>query len=192
MRRLIAVAVALSALVLAACTGTPESTTPDEQSPYAACPAPGQPATAPASASAPAGKLVPDVALPCFAGGPDVRLRALGRPAVINFFASWCPPCREELPAVQRLADSGRVLVLGVVTKDTRSSAIDLAKDAGLSLPALFDANQSLLARLGRNGLPVTLFLDASGRIAYTYAGSALTDDTLADLVRDKLHVDLP
>ncbi len=191
MRRLIAVAAVLSALVLAACTSTGDPPAQDGSSPFAACPPAATGSTPPAGAPA-GGKLVPDVALDCFAGGPQVRLRELGRPAVVNFFASWCAPCREELPAIQRLADTGQVLVIGVATRDTRSASADLARDKGVRFPALFDPAQALLARLGRSALPVTLFLDASGRIAHVHADTALTDDTLNQLVRDKLHVDLP
>lgn len=186
MRVRAAVALLLSALVLAACTGTPES--PPAASPYAACPAPGTGVPTPGQA----GQLVPDVSLACFADGAPVNLRALGRPAVVNFFASWCAPCRQELPALQRLADSGGVLVLGVVTGDTRSAAASLGADLGVTFPAMFDPDKALLSRLGRAGLPVTVFLDAGGRVAYLHDQAALTEQTLDQLVREKLHVDLP
>ncbi|GAA1753798.1 TlpA disulfide reductase family protein [Luedemannella helvata] len=183
---MLAVAAALSALVLAACSGTGDERA-QESSPFAACPPAAPTSTAPAG-----GTPVPDIALDCFAGGPRVSLRTLGRPAVVNFFASWCAPCRAELPAVQRLADTGQVLVLGVVTRDTRSAAADLATETGVRFPAVFDPDQALLARLGRTALPVTLFVDATGRIAHVHTDAALSDATLTQLVRDKLHVDLP
>ncbi|GAA1789092.1 hypothetical protein GCM10009682_08940 [Luedemannella flava] len=187
MRR--AVALLLSALALAACGSTGGKADPGGPSPFAACPGA---ATAPAGSPASDLALAPDVTLDCFAGGPRVRLRALGRPAVVNLYASWCAPCRQELPALQRLADSGAVLVLGVVTGDTRAAAASLATDVGVTFPAVFDADRTLLARLGRGGLPVTMFLDAGGHVVYLHDKAALTDQTLARLVRDKLHVDLP
>ena len=134
--------------------------------------------------------LVPDVKLGCFDGGAAVALRSLGRPAVVNLFASWCQPCRQELPALQRLSDSGRVLVLGVVTDDTRAKAADLGTELGVHFPAVVDPDKTLLTRLGRTGLPLTLFVDGTGHVAYVHNAAALTDATLAALVRDKLRLE--
>jgi hypothetical protein len=69
---------------------------------------------------------LPDIALPCLGGGRDVNLAGLRGPMVVNLWASWCEPCREELPVLQEYAERARrqVRVLGVDFEDTgRGSA---------------------------------------------------------------------
>ena len=126
-------------------------------------------AAAPATAtpSAPAGAAqLPDLRLPCFTGGDEVALRDVRGPAVINLWASWCEPCRTELPVMQQLADktAGRLTVAGVDVGDKKDKGASFATDAGVTMPTLFDADQRLLRALGRINLPITVFLDASGR----------------------------
>jgi thiol-disulfide isomerase/thioredoxin len=167
-------------------------------SPFDPCPAPvtatGAPAatTPPADPIAPAAPALGPVTLPCFTGGEPVAVAGLGRPSVVNLWASWCEPCRTELPELQRFADLGadQVTVLGVITGDTRTAAAAAAEDFGVSFPAVFDPDRSLLASIGRNALPVTLFLDAKGGIRHLYQGAEpLTLSTLERLTRQYLGV---
>jgi thiol-disulfide isomerase/thioredoxin len=161
-------------------------------SPFEPCPAPTRPvpATAP---GAPAGSALPRVVLPCFTEGEPVELAALGRPAVVALWASWCRPCRSELPQFQRFAGAhaSEVDVIGVVTQDTRPAAASLAVDLNIDFPALFDRDGSLLHAIGRAGLPVTLFIDASGRLRHIATGGTLTVSTLESLCRQWLGVQL-
>jgi cytochrome c biogenesis protein CcmG/thiol:disulfide interchange protein DsbE len=134
--------------------------------------------------------LLPELSLPCLGTGGTVSLRSLaGTPTVVNLWASWCDPCREELPAFSRLsADAGgRLRVLGVASKDREQSA----RAANLPFPSLFDPDGDLLRGLGRSLLPATVLLDASGRVREVYQGVPLTDATLRALVRDRLGVDV-
>jgi cytochrome c biogenesis protein CcmG/thiol:disulfide interchange protein DsbE len=142
-----------------------------------------------AAASDTAAKL-PDVTLPCFTGGQPVRLAALRGPAVINLWATWCPPCRTELPAMQRLADRAgdRLRVVGVDTGDQRDAAASFGADTGVGLPTLFDPDKTLMTALRRTALPVTVFVDAAGR-TYVYNSVALDDAKLARLVREHTGV---
>ncbi|MFD0819309.1 TlpA family protein disulfide reductase, partial [Micromonospora zhanjiangensis] len=135
---------------------------------------------------------LPDLRLPCFTGGAPVGLAELPGPAVINLWASWCPPCRKELPAFQRLAvrAGDRLHVLGVDTRDDRAAAESLATDFGLTYPTLFDPDERLRRALARTALPVTLFVDGQGRVRHVDNTGALTDDTLAALV--ERHLDVP
>jgi thiol-disulfide isomerase/thioredoxin len=137
---------------------------------------------------------LPALELPCFTGGEPVVLSDLRGPAVVNLWASWCPPCREELPVLQRYADrnDGEVSVVGVVTRDSREKAASLADGLGITFPALDDRGGELLAQLGAAGLPVTLFVDRSGRIAYLHQGPALDEATLAELATEHLGVATP
>lgn len=186
------VAVALLGLLLAlaGCQGgdrNPDATV----SPLADCQGLTGPPAEPAPAAAGSGEPLPDLTLPCFTGGEPFRLADLRGPAVVNLWASWCAPCREELPALQRYADqtAGQVHVLGVVTKDPRpAAAVELATDLGIRFPALEDQTGRLRAEVAGTGLPVTLFVDAAGQLRYVHPGP-LDGSTLARLVTEHLGV---
>jgi thiol-disulfide isomerase/thioredoxin len=157
-------AAALLVLAATACSS------PEPPSPFADCAtltaAPPSAAPPPAaSAPGPAGPL-PDLSLPCFTGESEIALRELRGPAVINLWASWCTPCREELPVMQRLADraQGQLTVLSVDTGDSREAGGSFATDSGVTMPTLFDTEKKLLNALGQIRLPITVFVDAAGR----------------------------
>ena len=155
--RLFAVAVlALVAAVAAGCTAEAKSS--DTPSPFAACAA--------LAGDAPASSTVPDVTLPCFTGGEKVALRSLRGPAVINLWASWCDPCRRELPVMQRLADTAgdKITVVGVDTGDGREAGASFAAAKGVKLPMLFDPDRKLLNAVAGVNLPITIFVDAAGK----------------------------
>lgn len=205
-RRAMLTVVTLLALV-AGCTGEPAAGdgtvdtagTADAGSPLADCDGLAAPpadaadgsATDAADGSAAAGEPLPELTLPCFTGGAPFALADLRGPAVVNLWASWCPPCREELPALQRYADraAGRVHLLGVVIDDRRSAAVSLAEELGITFPALEDADGRLLAELPRNGLPATLFVDAAGRVRYVHQTGALDEQALERYVSEQLGV---
>lgn len=187
--RAVALAVTATAVLLAAAAGcgagqAARSARPAPRSTwFGACPAP--------AGAEVAGSLA-KVSLPCFAGGGSVALdRGYGKPTVINLWASWCQPCRQELPEIQSYAAkaAGRVVVLTVDVRDTRTAGESFAQDAGVRLPTLYDAKGALLRGVGRTALPVTLLLDGSGRLVYTYNAQALTATTLDALVTQHLHV---
>jgi thiol-disulfide isomerase/thioredoxin len=122
-----------------------------------------------------------------------VRLAQLGAPTVVNLWASWCGPCRTELPEMQRFADraAGRVQVVGVITSDPdRDAAKSLVDDLKLRFPMLYDERAELQARIGPPvAMPTTLLIDADGRLAYRHSARPLDEAGLADLVRHHLGV---
>ena len=157
--------------------------------PFETCPpAPGP---APSGATAPGAQPLPAVTLPCFNGGAPVALAGLGRPAVINLWASWCGPCRTELPELQAFADEmgDRLVVLGVNTNDTRDAAAWAGADFGVSFPSVFDPDRRLQAGLGRMAIPVTLFVDAGGNVTYQDVSGALTVAKLRALTAEHLGI---
>ena len=133
---------------------------------------------------------LPDLELPCFTGGQPVRLADLRGPAVINLWASWCAPCREELPAMQRLADrtAGRLRVVGVDTGDARDDAASFGAAQNVTLPTLFDRDKALGTALGTLTLPATVYLDADGG-RFVYNQAPLDDAGIAGLVRSHTGV---
>ncbi|MFF4881014.1 MULTISPECIES: TlpA family protein disulfide reductase [unclassified Micromonospora] len=189
-------------LVVAGCTdGTTDDPAPrpaaaERPSPFDDCAALSTAPTSAADAAAPAsgGEALPELTLACFTGGAPVALRDVAGPAVINVWASWCPPCRKELPAFQRLSEraAGRLQVVGVNSRDSRGGAQSIGEDFGVRFPILVDQGEALQRELKRNAIPLTLFVDAQGRIRHVDASGALDDARLAELVHQHLGLTVP
>ena len=102
-------------------------------------------------------------------GGPPVTLASLrGEPAAINFWASWCIPCRREAPELELLhrAPHGPGRLVGVNWMDGLSDARAFIRDYHLTFPNLRDPDGEVGRAYGIVGLPVTVILDSRGRIA--------------------------
>lgn len=138
---------------------------------------------------------LPDVTLPCLGGGPDVQLAGLaGEPMVINLWASWCAPCREELPILQEYAEraEGRVKVVGVDFQDMRpEAALELARRSGVTYPQLADVDAELKQAFRVQGMPWTVVIDADGRVAHTLTGQIHSVDELDEAVEKAVGVSL-
>ncbi|MGW5576792.1 TlpA family protein disulfide reductase [Micromonospora chokoriensis] len=168
-------------------------TAPAAASPGSGTATPGAPGSGTAAPAAGA-QALPALTLSCFTGGAPVALRSVAGPAVINVWASWCPPCRKELPAFQRLSEraAGQLQVVGVNSRDSRSSAQALGEDFGIRFPILVDQGEALQRELKRSFFPMTLFVDADGRVRHIEASGALDDAQLAKLVRQHLGLTVP
>jgi cytochrome c biogenesis protein CcmG/thiol:disulfide interchange protein DsbE len=106
--------------------------------------------------------------------GPSVDLASLrGAPALVNFWASWCAPCKEEAPTLDRFSKSlgHRAEVVGVDLNDTTSNASAFIRDHDLSYPILRDGSGSVATRYRVSGLPTTFVLDPQGQIVRTLRG---------------------
>jgi len=91
---------------------------------------------------------------------------------VVNLWASWCRPCRDELPTFQQYAQqaAGQVSVVGVNTADSSAGRNAIVADLGLTFPTLVDERAVLRAELGLIALPATIFVDVNGRMAYVHS----------------------
>ena len=122
--------------------------------------------------TAPADDALPDLTLPCLGGGTPVRLSGLtGTPTVINFWASWCAPCREELPLLAKAhrAYGDQLRVIGVDFADAApDAALELAAQSRVTYPLLSDPDSESKAPLKVIGLPQTVFVDAQGTMVAT------------------------
>jgi thiol-disulfide isomerase/thioredoxin len=151
------------------------------------------PCTAPVTTARVKGGL-PDVTLPCLGGGDDVALARLRGPLVITFWASWCGPCRRELPIYQRFAKkyAGRVDVLGIDTNDVHpDAALDLARDSGVTFPLVADTDTAVTqAGMRVVYLPTVAFVDADGHLASYQALEITSLKQLEDLVTRHLGAD--
>lgn len=104
-----------------------------------------------------------------------------GQPVIVNIWASWCAPCRAEMPLLQRAADeySGEVTVLGVDSRDSTGPAADFLNDVGVDYPNVFDRTGAIRKALGLRGFPTTYFIDRRGKIVATVVGG-ITEARLA------------
>jgi len=98
-----------------------------------------------------------------------LTLRSLrGKTVVLNFWASWCVPCKQEAPllgaAAKRYRDAG-VVVVGVDAQDFRSDARRFIRHYGLTYPVVRDSGGTTVGRYGVDGFPETWFVDAGGRL---------------------------
>ncbi len=129
------------------------------------------------------GKPAPAFSLPHLVNGEEVSLeRYRGKPVVINFFASWCLPCKDEAPVLEQTWKQHRgegLVVLGVDAQDFRGDGRRFARRYGLTYPIVYDGKGSTLGRYGLTGFPETYFVGRDGKIvAQKVVGGIDVNDT--------------
>lgn len=132
-----------------------------------------------------AGDPVPDQQISTFDDEPVTLGDYEGEPVVVNFFASWCPPCIAEMrdvfePLHQELADE--VTFLGVATQDERAAALQVVEITEVTYDLAEDPDGALFRALGATGMPATFYVDADGQVVGAHMG-ALTADQLRSQV---------
>ncbi len=121
----------------------------------------------------------PDFKLALLDGGNFQLGSHKGKPILINFFASWCLPCGEEMPAIEKIVHeySPRgVVFLGVSTDDTETNASNFIKKHGVTFPAGIDKSTEIQKAYGLYGIPTTYFIDKQGMVNYFHSGSVTED----------------
>jgi cytochrome c biogenesis protein CcmG/thiol:disulfide interchange protein DsbE len=130
------------------------------------------------------GFAAPDFSLES-ADGSIVTLSELrGRPVLVNLWASWCPPCRSEMPAMQEVyeeyQDAGFViLAVNSTYQDDPNDALAFVDELGLSFPILFDADGSVSHRYQSRALPTSFVIDQEGIIQEVVVGGPMADALL-------------
>ena len=137
------------------------------------------------------GNLAPDFTLQTV-DGRSVTLRDYtadgGTPVVLNFWATWCPPCRVEMPYFENVNDlyAGDVAVLGLNQAESAAVIADYARAHGLTYPLLVDDDMKVNNLYGVLNLPTTIFIDKNGVVREVLIGTisqGVLEDRIADLL---------
>ena len=109
-----------------------------------------------------------------------------GVPVVVNVWASWCAPCRTEMPLLQDAAKAfaGRATILGVATKDDPDAARRFMDEIGISYPNVFDVSGEIRVALRLSAYPTTYFFNAKGELWARVTGG-ISEQRLAALIED-------
>jgi len=122
----------------------------------------------------------PDFDLKDPQGHPQRLADYRGRPVILNFWATWCPPCLEEMPSMQRaheaVAPEG-IAVVAVNVGEDRDTIAAFLKQAPVDFAVPMDTDTKVAQRYHTKGLPTTYVIDAQGRLAYRATGSRAWDD---------------
>jgi thiol-disulfide isomerase/thioredoxin len=121
-------------------------------------------------------------------GRPDSLARHRGTVVLMNLWATWCPPCQEEMPALQRFAheNAGKVVVLGIDQGESASAAGAYARDHGVTFPVLVDEQQQYGRAYAALGLPTSVVVGRDGRVMKGIDG-AMTLQQMRDAVAPAL-----
>jgi len=121
-----------------------------------------------------AGKPAPDFALKS-STGENLRLSEYrGDVVMINFWATWCGPCRQEMPLLDELYSRYQRVgfsLLGVNIDDDSSRAMSMISELGVSFPVLFDARKEVSKLYDVDAMPVTILVDREGKVRYIHQG---------------------
>lgn len=132
------------------------------------------------------GELAPDFTVPLLDGGSfslAEHIQTDGRPIVLNFWASWCGPCREEMPAFDLVSqEKPALLVLGVAINDTPEAASDFADVVQVSYPLAIDNEGTVNERYPSLGLPTTWLIAADGTLVNEFVGQ-VNAQTLREII---------
>jgi thiol-disulfide isomerase/thioredoxin len=132
------------------------------------------------------GETAPDFSIDLLDGNSfrlSDHLATDGRPVILNLWASWCGPCRAEMPAFDAVSKIHRdVLFLGVAVEDNPTAARDFAAEIGVSYPLAIDEDDRVGRRYPSPGLPATYLISADGMIARTIFGQ-MDEEQLTELI---------
>ncbi len=130
--------------------------------------APGLSGCTPSAAAPEVGKLAPDFQLSDLDGQPVSLSDFRGQPVLLNFWATWCGPCRYEMPFLERIhreQSADGLVVLGVNMGETAEEIEQFAADFGLSFTVLQDSDQEVALRYNVRSIPTTFLIDEDGII---------------------------
>jgi peroxiredoxin len=142
------------------------------------------------SAIAPS-SIAPDFTLRTMSG-PNMRLaEQRGRVVMINFWATWCGPCRQEMPELAKLYDkykSSGFVLMGVNVDDDTKNAVALAEKLGVKFPVLLDTDKTVSKAYDLSTMPSTVIIDRDGKVRFVHRGYLTGyEDTYDKQIRELL-----
>lgn len=132
-----------------------------------------------------------DFALADLEGHPVRLSDYAGQVVFINGWATWCPPCRAEMPTLQAFYEAHHeqgFMLLAINAGESQPAVAGFASQMGFTFPVLLDPGERVLSGLGTAGLPTSFVIDRDGTVAYLHAG-AVTDNVLEERVAPLLAV---
>jgi thiol-disulfide isomerase/thioredoxin len=151
-----------------------------------------EPCPKPAARVATSTHALPDITLPCLGGGRAVNIARLRGPLLLNLWAQWCTPCRDETKVLQQISEQyrGEVAVIGVDWQDTKPDwALAMLHANDATYPQLADPEAATRAPLQIRGMPYTLFVDRSGSVTYVRNGPFDSVSEAQQAIEDHLGV---
>lgn len=135
---------------------------------------------------------LPDQVFDCLGDTSAISLAQVrGTPMVVNVWASWCPPCIEELPLLEKVSREleGEVDFIGINLEDDPTKALQLMQDFGISYPSVIDQSGDTRSPLTIPGPPVTFFVTAEGVVAGRWDGAIPNEKTFNSLLQKNLGI---
>ena len=135
------------------------------------------------------GSIAPDFSLQSSSDTIIMLSSLRGKIVMVNFWASWCGPCKEEMPAIQNVYSkySENLMILGVNDDDSVSTIRDFARQFELTFPLLIDSTGSVAAQYGIRAYPSTFFIDRDGIIFRIMVGT-MTQSTIEDILGEQIN----
>jgi peroxiredoxin len=139
------------------------------------------------------GFLAPDFTLDLLGGGEVTLSELRGKGVVINLWASWCLPCRAEMPAIQRVYEKTRgrgleVLAVNTTFQDSEGAAAEFIQELGLTFPVPLDRDGTVSQQYQLRALPSTFFVDRRGVIRTVIIGGPMSEATIQTAVEEILE----
>ena len=125
------------------------------------------------------GAVAPDFVLVDLQGTQHTLDDYQGRPVVLNFWATWCPPCRAEMPALQNVYEEYRdegLVILAINVRERPSTVQPFVDEYRLTFPVLIDGNAAVSAAYEQEAYPTTYFIDRNGRIREMAVGGPMSE----------------
>ncbi|HWO07910.1 MAG TPA: TlpA disulfide reductase family protein [Polyangiaceae bacterium] len=135
------------------------------------------------------GAPAPEFALAAPGGAPASPTAYAGKVVLLDFWATWCQPCKSSFPEYQALLDryGDRLVVVGISEDDEQEGIARFAEETGASFPLAWDADKSIAQRYQINGMPTLFIIDPSGLVRYVHSGFRAGDEARISAAIDSL-----